>query len=125
MNALGPIKFVMRNPFNVYLHATPERELFERARRTFSHGCIRVSDPATLAAYVLRHARGEWSPDAIEAALLGTETLRVTLTEPVNVVVFYSTAVATASGAVLFFEDDYGHDSELQAMLDATATPVR
>ena len=125
MNALGPIKFVMRNPFNVYLHATPQRELFERARRTFSHGCIRVSDPATLAAYVLRHARGEWSPDAIEAALLGTETLRVTLTEPVNVVVFYSTAVATASGTVLFFEDVYGHDSELQAMLDATATPVR
>lgn len=117
-NALGPIKFVMRNPFNVYLHATPERELFERSRRTFSHGCIRVSEPAALAAYVLRHAPGAWSPAAIAAALQGTETLRVTLTEPVHVVVFYSTAVVTASGTVLFFEDVYGHDRDLQAMLD-------
>lgn len=118
MNALGPIKFVMRNPFNVYLHATPERELFGRARRTFSHGCIRVDDPAVLAAQVLKDAPGEWSADAIAAALQGTETLRVTLTAPVHVVVFYSTAVATASGTVLFFEDVYGHDRDLQAMLD-------
>jgi murein L,D-transpeptidase YcbB/YkuD len=117
-NALGPIKFVMRNPFNVYLHATPERELFERSRRTFSHGCIRISEPAALAAYVLRHAPGDWNAEAIAGALQGTETLRVTLTEPVQVVVFYSTAVATASGTVRFFEDVYAHDRDLQAMLD-------
>jgi murein L,D-transpeptidase YcbB/YkuD len=124
-NALGPIKFVMRNPFNVYLHATPERELFERSRRAFSHGCIRVSEPAALAAYVLQHAPGDWSAAAIAAALQGSETLRVTLIEPVHVVVFYSTAVVTASGTVLFFEDVYGHDRELQKMLDAALMPVR
>ncbi|HJY36342.1 MAG TPA: L,D-transpeptidase family protein [Steroidobacteraceae bacterium] len=124
-NALGPIKFVMRNPFNVYLHATPQRELFERSRRTFSHGCIRVSEPAALAAYVLQHAPGDWSAAAIAAALQGSETLRVTLTEPVHVVVFYSTSVVTASGTVLFFEDVYGHDRELQKMLDAALMPVR
>jgi murein L,D-transpeptidase YcbB/YkuD len=121
-NALGAIKFVMRNPFNVYLHATPERELFERARRTFSHGCIRVGDPAALAAYVLRHAPGEWNAAAIAAALQGTETLRVTLSRPVQVVVFYSTAVVTASGTVLFFADVYGHDRELQTMLDSAGS---
>ena len=124
-NALGPIKFVMRNPFNVYLHATPERELFERSRRTFSHGCIRVSDPAALAAYVLNHAPGEWNAAAIAAALEGTATLRVTLREPLHVVVFYSTAVVTPSGTVFFFEDVYGHDRELQAMLDTDITSVR
>jgi murein L,D-transpeptidase YcbB/YkuD len=124
-NALGPIKFVMRNPFNVYLHATPERELFARSRRTFSHGCIRVSEPATLAAYVLKHASGDWNAEAIASALQGNETLRVTLTEPVNVVVFYSTAVASAAGTVLFFDDIYGHDGALQALLNTTAKPVR
>jgi murein L,D-transpeptidase YcbB/YkuD len=124
-NALGPIKFVMRNPFNVYLHATPERELFERSRRTFSHGCIRVSEPAALAAHVLRHASGDWTAAAIASALQGNETLRVTLTQPVNVVVFYSTAVVTASGTVMFFEDVYGRDRDLQRMLDTAVTPVR
>jgi murein L,D-transpeptidase YcbB/YkuD len=115
----------MRNPFNVYLHATPERELFARSRRTFSHGCIRVSEPATLAAYVLKHASGDWNAEAIASALQGNETLRVTLTEPVNVVVFYSTAVASAAGTVLFFDDIYGHDGELRALLNTAAKPVR
>jgi murein L,D-transpeptidase YcbB/YkuD len=118
-NALGPVKFVMPNPFSVYLHATPERALFERSQRTFSHGCIRVSDPAALAEYVLRDAPGDWNAQAIEAAMCGKETLRVRLLQPVRVVVFYSTAMATQSEGVLFFEDVYGHDRKLQELLDA------
>lgn len=119
LNALGPVKFVMPNPFSVYLHATPERALFDRAQRTFSHGCIRVSEPAALAAYVLRDAPGDWNAQAIDAAMCGTETLRIQLLKPVRVVVFYSTAVATQSEGVLFFEDVYGHDRKLQELLDA------
>lgn len=119
LNALGPVKFVMPNPFSVYLHATPERALFERSQRTFSHGCIRVSDPAALAAYVLRDAPGDWNAQAIDAAMCGTQTLRIHLLKPVRVVVFYSTAVATQSEGVLFFEDVYGHDRKLQELLDA------
>ncbi len=118
-NALGPVKFVMPNPFSVYLHATPERALFEHSQRTFSHGCIRVSEPAALAEYVLRDAPGDWNPQAIDAAMCGTETLRVRLLKPVSVVVFYSTAMATQSEGVLFFEDVYGHDRKLQELLDA------
>lgn len=117
-NALGPVKFVMPNPYNVYLHATPEQALFDRAQRTFSHGCIRVSEPAALAAYVLQAAPGGWNDEAIEAALCGAKTLRVELARPVNVVVFYSTAVATQSEGVLFFDDIYGHDRKLQELLD-------
>jgi murein L,D-transpeptidase YcbB/YkuD len=109
----------MPNPFSVYLHATPERELFERSQRTFSHGCIRVSDPAALAAYVLRDAPGDWNAQAIDAAMCGNETLRIQLLKPVRVVVFYSTAVATAAEGVLFFDDVYGHDRKLQDLLDA------
>jgi murein L,D-transpeptidase YcbB/YkuD len=119
LNALGPVKFVMPNPFSVYLHATPERALFERSQRTFSHGCIRVGDPAALAQYVLRDAAGDWNAQAVDAALCGTETLRIQLLRPVRVVVFYSTAVATQSEGVLFFEDVYGHDRKLQELLDA------
>jgi murein L,D-transpeptidase YcbB/YkuD len=120
-NALGPVKFLMPNPYNVYLHATPEEALFERSQRTFSHGCIRVSAPAALAAYVLRDAAGDWNEAAIEAALCDTITRRVALTRPVSVVVFYSTAVATRSEGVLFFEDIYGYDRKLQSLLDAAS----
>lgn len=120
-NALGPVKFLMPNPYNVYLHATPEQALFERSQRTFSHGCIRVSEPAALAAYVLRDAAGAWDKAAIDAALCGTATLRVALMRPVSVVVFYSTAVATRSAGVLFFEDIYGYDRKLQSLLDAAS----
>jgi murein L,D-transpeptidase YcbB/YkuD len=118
-NALGPVKFVMPNPFSVYLHATPERALFERSQRTFSHGCIRVSEPAVLAEYVLHDAAGDWNAQAIDAAMCGKETLRIPLLKPVRVVVFYSTAMATQSEGVLFFDDVYGHDRKLQDLLDA------
>ena len=118
-NALGPVKFLMPNPYNVYLHATPEEALFERPQRTFSHGCIRVSEPAALAAYVLRDAARDWDAAAIDDALCGTATLRVDLARPVRVVVFYSTAVATRSEGVLFFEDVYGYDRKLQNLLNA------
>ena len=119
-NALGPVKFMMPNPYNVYLHATPEKALFERSPRTFSHGCIRVSEPAVLAAYVLRNASAAWDEAAIEAALCGTDTQRVDLAKPVSVVVFYSTAVATLS-EVLFFDDIYGYDRKLRSLLDAAS----
>ena len=121
-NALGPVKFAMPNPYNVYLHATPEQALFERSARTFSHGCIRVADPAALAAYVLRDAPGEWNGSAIDAALSGTQTQRIRLERPVPVVVFYTTAVVTRSAEVLFFQDVYGHDAKLQQLLDRAAS---
>lgn len=121
-NALGPVKFVLPNPYEVRLHGTSEPRLFEQTRRMFSHGCIRVSDPATLAAYVLRNAAENWTPEAIDAALCGKKTLRVLLKEPVNVVVFYATAAATETRGVLFSDDIYGHDRRLQKLLDGTAS---
>lgn len=101
------------------MHATPERALFVRSQRTFSHGCIRVSEPAALAEYVLRDAPGDWNAQAIDAAMCGKETLRIRLLQPVRVVVFYSTAMATQSEGVLFFDDVYWHDRKLQELLDA------
>ena len=117
-NALGLIKFMLPNPYNVYLHSTPANRLFKQARRTFSHGCIRVSDPVTLADYVLRNATQTWTPQSITAAMNGTDTFRVNLKTPIRVLILYATALATEDGGILFFDDIYGHDRRLAQLLE-------
>jgi murein L,D-transpeptidase YcbB/YkuD len=119
-NALGLIKFVMPNGYGVYLHGTPGRRGFLLPRRDLSHGCIRVSDPAELAAYVLRSEPGEWTPAAIEAAMHAEESHRVKLAQPVHVMLLYGTALATEEGRILFFEDIYGLDRRLAQLLRLT-----
>lgn len=115
-NALGLVKFLFPNGDNIYLHSTPQPELFARARRDFSHGCIRVEDPAGLAAWVLRDQ--QWSPADAEAAMNGTrDDMYMKVTRPVRVVLMYATAAAHASGRVEFFNDIYRHDAQLAALL--------
>jgi L,D-transpeptidase YcbB len=116
-NALGLIKFIFPNAHDVYLHSTPAHQLFSEARRAFSHGCIRVSDPVALAAQVLRGTPGDWTPAKIEAAMNGARTFRVTLATPVRVMILYGTVLATESGEVMFFDDLYGDDRRLAALL--------
>jgi murein L,D-transpeptidase YcbB/YkuD len=116
-NALGLIKFMLPNSYNVYLHSTPAHRLFSQPRRAFSHGCIRVSDPAALASFVLRNAPGDWTPESIEAAMHGADSFRVNLKTPIRVLILYGTALATEDGAILFFEDLYGHDRKLEKLL--------
>jgi L,D-transpeptidase YcbB len=116
-NALGLIKFMLPNAYNVYLHSTPAHRLFSESRRAFSHGCIRVSDPVALAAHVLRNAPGNWTPETITAEMNGSTTLRVNLSKPIRVMILYGTALATEAGSVLFFEDIYGHDRKLEKLL--------
>jgi murein L,D-transpeptidase YcbB/YkuD len=120
-NALGGVKFVLPNTMDIYLHATPARELFERTRRDFSHGCIRLRDPQELAQFVLQ-GRPEWTPDAIAAAMGSGVNRIVPLARPVPVVVFYTTAIVDRAGRALFFADIYGHDRKLQ---DALARRAR
>jgi murein L,D-transpeptidase YcbB/YkuD len=116
-NALGLIKFDLPNFHSIYLHSTPAQQLFLRSRRAFSHGCIRVSDPVALAAYVLRDTPGGWTPARIEAAMHGTETRRVTLAKPIRVMILYGTVLAKENGEVLFFDDLYGEDRQLERLL--------
>jgi L,D-transpeptidase YcbB len=118
-NALGLIKFVLPNPYSVYLHSTPEERLFARDRRAFSHGCIRVSDASALAAYLLKDTPGDWNADAIEAATCLDKSLTVHLATPVPVFILYGTVVIDTDGAVLFFDDVYGYDRRLDALLSA------
>lgn len=116
-NSLGSIKFMMPNPYNVYLHATPNVNLFERSQRAFSHGCIRVSQPALLAKYVLENATQEWTMESIEAALCDSTTRRVNLKTPVPVLIFYGTAAVSKEIGDMFFDDIYGHDARLERLL--------
>ncbi len=116
-NALGLIKFMLPNHYNVYLHSTPAHQLFKEPRRTFSHGCIRVSDPVSLAEHVLRSAAGDWTREKILAAMNGAATRRVSLAKPIRVMILYGTVLATESGDVQFFNDVYGGDRKLEALL--------
>ena len=115
-NSLGLVKFVFPNAHNVYLHGTPATELFVHARRDFSHGCIRVEDPAALAAFVLG-GQDEWTPSTIAPAMHGEESRTVTLAHPVEVFILYATAVVSRAGVISFYPDLYGLDAALTRAL--------
>ena len=115
-NALGLVKFLFPNQYNVYLHSTPAKSLFLRSRRDFSHGCIRVEKPEALAQWVLRGMPG-WNIDRIQAAENGADSIQVNLDKPIPVLIVYGTAVVEG-GEVFFFDDIYGHDAALEHLLD-------
>ena len=116
-NSLGLVKFIFPNDANVYLHDTPAAQLFGRARRDFSHGCVRVEDPVALAHWVLKE-QPRWTRERIEAAMAGTSPLRVDLTQPLPVILFYMTAMVMPADQALHFADDiYGHDTRLARAL--------
>jgi L,D-transpeptidase YcbB len=115
-NSLGLVKFIFPNAYNVYLHSTPEPELFARARRDFSHGCIRVQDPLALAAWVLRDDP-DWNAQKIATAMNDDKTVRVILHKPIPVLIIYSTAEVEPDGEVRFFDDIYHYDMALRKAL--------
>jgi L,D-transpeptidase YcbB len=116
-NALGLVKFIFPNQNNVYLHSTPAPQLFSQSRRDFSHGCVRVGMPAELAAYLLRN-QSPWTLPRVQAAMQsGPDNQQVNLTTPIPVLILYLTAVVEPDNSVHFFDDIYGHDRELNAVL--------
>jgi murein L,D-transpeptidase YcbB/YkuD len=122
-NALGDIKFVFPNNDAIYLHHTPSVGLFGRERRDFSHGCIRVEDPVTLARFVLRD-QPEWTEERIRAAMAEGTSRTLRVAQPVPVLVAYATALVR-QGRPYFFVDLYGHDRLLaQALRARTASTV-
>jgi L,D-transpeptidase YcbB len=115
-NSLGGVKFIFPNAFNVYLHDTPAQSVFSRVRRDASHGCIRVADPVRLAAFLLRNQAG-WDSTRIVAAMHQSTPEQLNLAERVPVHIVYATAVAREDGVVFFYDDIYGHDKSLAALL--------
>ncbi len=117
-NALGRVKFLFPNPFNVYLHDTPQTALFARPRRAFSHGCVRVEQPARMAEWVLHGARG-WTSARIRAAMGAGRESAVPLPDAIPVTVAYFTVWVDPDGTVQFRPDVYGHDRLQAGLLDA------
>ena len=123
-NSLGLVKFMFPNQFNVYLHDTPADSLFERAARSFSHGCVRVEDPVALAQYVLRD-QPEWTLERIREAMEAGTEKHVKLKTPIPVFLGYWTARVRPDNTVQFREDVYRVDARLQARLNDRLARLR
>jgi len=116
-NSLGLVKLVFPNEENVYLHGTDAPGLFSRERRDLSHGCIRVQNPADLAAWALRNNPG-WTLERVKATMEGTENnLTVNLEKPIPVLILYGTVAVDEDNKVFFFDDIYGYDKQLDEAL--------
>ena len=121
-NALGRVKFLFPNSFNIYFHDTPVKSLFEKDKRAYSHGCIRLKEPEKLANYVLRN-QPEWPPEKIEQAMNSGEQKFVKVKQPIPVVVTYYTAWVDANGQLNFRDDIYGHDEHLAQKMFGPVSP--
>jgi len=108
-NALGQMKLAMPNPYNVYMHDTPGRNLFERDVRAFSHGCIRTGDAIGFAATLLQ---GVKSRAEIDTILATRSTTTIDLATPLPVYVTYFTASPRRDGAIAYLDDIYGRDAK-------------
>lgn len=117
-NSLGGVKFLFPNEFDIYFHDTPAKSLFGRDKRAASHGCIRLAEPAKMAAYLLRYDTA-WSADSIQTAMHLKKEKRVTLPENHTLAVFisYYTAWVNDEGLYCFRPDIYRHDRTMAKRL--------
>ena len=122
-NSLGLVKFMFPNQYDIYLHSTPQTSLFERTRRDFSHGCVRVQKPEDLAVWVLDGQTAKdgepWDLEKVHEAMTGDQdNKQVNLKTQLPIVIFYLTAHVGDDGKVDFFDDIYGYDADMQKVLD-------
>ncbi len=118
-NSLGLVKFLFPNSYNIYLHDTPAKSLFQQSTRAFSHGCIRLGEPEKLAVYLLENDP-DWTPEKIETAMHKNTETRVTLKQRVPVYIGYWTAFIDKDGYLNFRDDVYDRDKNLSEMLMAS-----
>ena len=111
-NALGKVKFIFPNSYNIYFHDTPTKSLFNEDARAFSHGCIRLAEPVKLATYLLRN-QPEWTTQKMNEAMSVSKEKWVLLKEPLPVFITYFTAWVDSEDLLNFREDIYGHDKKL------------
>ena len=116
-NALGAVKFVMDNPYSIFLHDTPRRDLFATDQRVFSSGCIRVEHPLDLVNLLLDPAT--WTRARIEQTIRAGKTRTAPTNPPLPVAIGYFAASVGASGVLRFARDVYNYDRELHTALEA------
>ncbi len=115
-NSLGLVKFLFPNSYNIYLHDTPSKSLFNETSRAFSHGCIRIEEPAKLASFLLKDIEG-WDADKISKAMHTGNERFVTLNNKVPVFITYFTAFIDRDNRMNFRNDIYDFDERLASMI--------
>ncbi|MEM6889176.1 MAG: L,D-transpeptidase family protein [Pseudomonadota bacterium] len=123
-NALGLVKFMFPNKHNIYLHDTPQKKLFAREVRAYSHGCIRLADPFEFA-YALLAKQTSNPEDFFQRILATGEESTVYLEQPVPVHLMYRTALTDARGALEFRRDIYGRDDKIWRALDQAGVALK
>ncbi|MFV3076649.1 L,D-transpeptidase family protein [Niveispirillum fermenti] len=120
-NSLGRIKMMFPNQFDVYLHDTPAKSLFNRASRSFSHGCIRVEHPFDVAETILRlTGTVDWPRARLDTALASGQRTVVRLKQPIPIHISYVTAFVADDGSTHFRSDIYGRDRKLATAMRAS-----
>ena len=115
-NSLGLVKFLFPNSYNMYLHDTPAKSLFNESSRAFSHGCMRIQEPFKLAQFLLKNDPS-WDDEKINAAMNAGTERTVTLNERVPVFIVYFTAFVDRDGKINFRKDIYERDNRLAEMM--------
>jgi murein L,D-transpeptidase YcbB/YkuD len=115
-NSLGLVKFLFPNSYNIYLHDSPAKSLFNEEKRTFSHGCIRVAEPKRLAIHLLRNDPA-WDEAKITAAMNKAVEKTVTLKTNIPVSIVYFTAWVDEKGKLNFRDDVYKRDARMAELL--------
>jgi murein L,D-transpeptidase YcbB/YkuD len=120
-NSLGLVKFLFPNEYDVYMHSTPELNLFNLTRRDRSHGCVRLQHADQMAQWVLSNDKpdGDWDQDKVTGMMTDDENNNKTinLKTPLPVAILYLTANVDEDGNIDFFNDIYGYDQQLEAAL--------
>ena len=111
-NSLGKVKFLFPNSYNIYFHDTPAKSLFEKNRRAYSHGCIRLNEPKKMAQYLLQDDVS-WDEVKIEEAMNAGKEKYVKLKDPSAVFITYYTAWVDENGKLNFRGDIYDHDKKI------------
>ncbi len=112
-NSLGLVKFLFPNNYNIYLHDTPNRNLFGQSTRGLSHGCIRIAEPKKFAQYLLKSDSAIWNSRTIDSSMHLTKEKWVTIKQSVPVFLVYFTAWVDKDGILNFRKDIYGHDKKM------------
>jgi murein L,D-transpeptidase YcbB/YkuD len=120
-NPLGRVKFLFPNSYDIFFHDTPKKELFEKEKRAYSHGCIRLEDAKKLAVYLLKDD-ASWTPEKIEQAMNSGKEQFVRVKKSVPVMITYFTTWVDENGQLNFRDDVYQHDQQTRERLFTTAT---
>ncbi|WP_317897678.1 L,D-transpeptidase family protein [Aurantibacillus circumpalustris] len=115
-NPLGNMKFLFPNPYDIYIHDTPSKNLFNETDRGFSHGCIRLEQPLRLAEFLLE-TDTIWTPEAISSVMEGGKETFVKLKQRTPIFIAYFTCWVDGAGRLNFRNDIYGHDEKMEKLL--------